>query len=55
MYIPNFAATEQPGATYYYSPLNIYPFGVVDASTEPTLLTAFIFSEGKLTLLLRFF
>jgi hypothetical protein len=45
MYIPNFAA-EQPGATYYYSPLNVYPFGVVDASTTPTMLTAFVFSEG---------
>jgi hypothetical protein len=45
MYVPNFAA-EQPGATYYYSPLNVYPFGVVDASTSPTMLTAFVFSEG---------
>jgi hypothetical protein len=45
MYVPNFAA-EQPGATYYFSPLNVYPFGVVDASTSPTLLTAFIYSEG---------
>jgi hypothetical protein len=47
MYVPNFAA-EQPGATYYFSPLNIYPFGVlVDTSTDPTLLTAFVFTEGK--------
>jgi hypothetical protein len=45
MYIPNFAA-EQPGATYYFSPLNVYPFGVVDTSTSPTMLTAFVFSEG---------
>jgi hypothetical protein len=51
MYVPNFAQ-EQPGATYYYSPLNVYPFGVVDASTDPTLLTAFIFNEGKFMLLL---
>ena len=46
MYVPNFAA-EQPGATYYYSPLNVYPFGVVDASTTPSMLTAFVFSEGE--------
>ena len=45
MYVPNFAA-EQPGATYYFSPLNVYPFGVVDTSTTPTMLTAFVFSEG---------
>ena len=46
MYIPNFAA-EQPGATYYYSPLNVYPFGVVDGSTDPTQLTAHVFYEGE--------
>ena len=46
MYLPNFAA-EQPGATYYYSPLNVYPFGVVDSSIEPTELTAHMFYEGK--------
>jgi hypothetical protein len=45
MYVPNFAA-EQPGATYYFSPLNVYPFGVVDTSTSPTMLTAFVYSEG---------
>ena len=46
MYIPNFAA-EQPGATYYYSPLNVYPFGIVDGSTDPTELTAHVFYEGE--------
>ena len=46
MYIPNFAA-EQPGATYYYSPLNVYPFGIVDCSCQPTELTALMFNEGK--------
>jgi hypothetical protein len=45
MYLPNFAA-EQPGKTYYFSPLNMYPFGVVDTSCDPSLLTAYIFSEG---------
>jgi hypothetical protein len=33
MPIPHFAS-EQPGATYYYSPLNAYIFGVVDASVD---------------------
>ena len=50
MYLPNFSA-EQPGATYYYSPLNVYPFGVVDGSTEPTELTAHVYYEGMLLLL----
>jgi hypothetical protein len=47
MYLPNFAA-EQPGATYYFSPLNVYPFGIVDCSQDPTELTAMVFTEGKL-------
>jgi hypothetical protein len=42
MYIPNFAS-EQPGATYYYSPLSCYVFGVVDASRDH--LTAWIYTE----------
>jgi hypothetical protein len=46
MYVPNFAA-EQPGATYYYSPLNVYPFGIVDCSCEPSQLIAFMFAEGE--------
>ena len=46
MNIPNFSA-EQPGATYYFSPMNVFPFGVVDCSTEPSQLTAHIFSEGE--------
>ena len=45
MYVPNFAA-EQPGATYYYSPLNMYQFGVVDTLVELTELTAHMFYEG---------
>ena len=46
MYIPNFAS-EQPGATYYFSPLNVYPFGVVDPSCEPSQLLAHIYIEGE--------
>jgi hypothetical protein len=46
MYLPNFAA-EQPGATYYYSPLNVYPFGIINCSCNPCQLTALMFSEGE--------
>jgi hypothetical protein len=42
MYIPNFAS-EQPGATYYYSPMNAFVFGVVDASIQK--LSAYIYTE----------
>ena len=35
MNMPNFSA-EQPGATYYFSPLNVFPFGVVNCSQEPS-------------------
>jgi hypothetical protein len=42
MYIPNFAS-EQPGATYYYSPMSAYVFGVVDASVDR--LSAWIYTE----------
>jgi hypothetical protein len=42
MYIPNFAG-EQPGATYYYSPLSLYVFGVVDASKD--CLSAWMYGE----------
>ena len=45
MYLPNFAS-EQPGEVYYYSPLNVYPFGIVDAAVEPSHLTALIYFEG---------
>ena len=36
MYTPNFAS-EQPGATYYYSPMICYVFGIVDAATDQLL------------------
>ena len=42
MCLPNFAS-EQPGATYYYSPFNVYVFGVVDASKDS--LTAYMYPE----------
>jgi hypothetical protein len=42
MYLPNFAS-EQPGATYYYSPLSAFCFGVVDGSVDS--LTAWIYTE----------
>ena len=46
MYLPNFAS-EQPGATYYFSPLNVYPFGVVDPSGEQSQLIVHIYIEGE--------
>ena len=44
MYVPNFAS-EQPGATYYYSPMNAYCFGIVDASIDR--LTGWIYMEDQ--------
>jgi hypothetical protein len=44
MYLPNFAS-GQPGATYYYSPLNAYCFGVVDGSTRPSKLYGHVYLE----------
>jgi hypothetical protein len=35
MYLPSFQGA-QPGETYYYSPVNAYCFGVVDASLRPS-------------------
>jgi hypothetical protein len=54
MYLPNFAA-EQPGATYYYSPLNIIPLGIVDCSKDPSELTAMTFYESKFSSCCCFF
>jgi hypothetical protein len=42
MGIPNFGG-EQPGATYYYSPLIAHVFGVVDGSIDK--LSAYIYTE----------
>ena len=44
MNTPNFNA-EQPGATCHHSPLNVFPFGVVDCSNSE--LTAHVCSEGE--------
>ena len=36
---------EQPGQTYYYSPLGIYIFGMANYATE--VLTAYVYDEGE--------
>lgn len=46
MKMPNFAS-EQPDAAYYYSPMSMYPFGIVDGGTSPSLLSAHVFYEGQ--------
>ena len=43
MDLPRFGS-EQPGETYYYSPLNISCFGIIDLATD--VLDAFIYHEG---------
>ena len=42
--IPHFGM-EQPGDTYYYSPLFVYCFGVVDACATPDVLHSYGYSE----------
>ena len=42
--MPHFGG-EQPGDTYYYSPLNIYVFGLVNMATE--VLLAYVYGEGE--------
>ena len=42
--LPNFGS-EQPGETYYYSPLNVYCFGIVDTSVDH--LHAMLYLEGE--------
>jgi hypothetical protein len=42
--LPHFGG-EQPGETFYYSPLNIFQFGVVDPSDNDRL-HAFVYDEG---------
>lgn len=46
MYLPSFNA-EQPGETYYYSPLNLYCLGIVDCSETAETLSAHIYYEGE--------
>ena len=45
MDMPHFGS-EQPGDIYYYSPLGIYVFGLVDTSGGKSKLTAFYYKEG---------
>ena len=42
--VPHFGS-EQPGETYYYSPLSVSCFGLVDHSTG--ILSAFCYTEGQ--------
>ena len=44
MDLPHFGQ-EQPGETYYYSPLNISCFGITDFATN--VLDAFVYHEGE--------
>ena len=44
--IPNFGC-QQPGNTYYYSPLAMYCFGICDASAVPEELNAFGYTEDQ--------
>ena len=44
--VPSYCG-EQPGDTYYYSPLNTYVFGIADCSTKPTELTAHVCTEDS--------
>ena len=44
MDIPHFGG-EQPGLTYYYSPVNVNVFGCVDYATEH--MEAFLYHEGE--------
>ena len=44
MDLPHFGQ-EQPGETYYYSPLNISCFGCCDFATD--ILDAFVYNEGE--------
>ena len=46
MYVPNFGG-EQPGETYYYSPVNAYCFGVVDNAWKQTAMSAFVYLEDQ--------
>ena len=44
--IPHFGS-EQPGDTYYFSPLFVYVFGVADVSGEKSKLLAYGYSEDQ--------
>ena len=42
--LPHFGS-EQPGDTYYFSPLTVNVFGLVDHTTE--VLSAYVYNEGE--------
>lgn len=44
--LPHFGS-EQPGDTYYFSPLFVYVFGVADVSGEKAKLKAYGYHEGE--------
>ena len=44
--LPHFGG-EQPGDTYYYSPLAVYCFGIVDTSVTPEQLHAYGYTEDQ--------
>jgi hypothetical protein len=44
--IPHFSG-EQPGDTYYYFPLSVYYFGIVDALCTPKVLHCYL-CQGQL-------
>jgi hypothetical protein len=46
LYLPSFAA-EQPGETYYYSPMNVYCFGMVEAASDELTAMCYLEEEGK--------
>jgi hypothetical protein len=43
--LPHYAS-EQPGETYYYCPVNYYAFGIIDCATAPNHLAAYVYSEA---------
>jgi hypothetical protein len=46
MYLPNFEG-EQPGETYYYSPLNAYVLGIVDTALAKLSAHTYMEYDGK--------
>jgi hypothetical protein len=44
--LPHFGE-EQPGDTYYFSPLSVYIFGIVDVSFSPDVLHAYGYTEDQ--------
>jgi flavodoxin len=42
--LPNLGDT-QPGDTYYFSPKNVYIFGIADNSKKPTTLVSYVYQE----------